>query len=123
MDKTRHEAAGISGNVSALAFTRIPNKAAARAFSRQGNPRFSDGGPRFNDRNPKAKRPKRDRGTLKCEHPTCRTRVGHSTENCFVRKREAGEQMSSRRRNDKAESASPASARPRSGRGNESDSE
>lgn len=34
------------------------------------------------------RRPKERQRALVCKHPTCRRRMGHTTEQCFVRKRQ-----------------------------------
>ena len=76
MDKTRHEAAGISGNISALSSTK---HTAAHADVRQFRPRSNDS---------RSRRPKWDRDARRdfrpreprprCQHPMCRKRVGHT---------------------------------------------
>ena len=103
MEKTRrHEAAGISGNISAIAFNH-PDRTATHSVNRQTRYRSENRSkkPKW-DRDARSNtRPKDTRSKVArpvCEHPTCRKRVGHTTENCFVRKREAGDTERRRRK-------------------------
>ena len=119
MEKTlRHEAAGIYGNISAIiAFTR-PDRNATHAFVPQPRDRSDDRSKRptwSKDTRPKDARAK-DAHPV-CEHPTCRKRVGHTTENCFARKREASEANRRRSRN------TGASSHQKAGKKNDSHSE
>ena len=97
------------GTSVAIAFARrTPDRAAVHSVARQPPPGSKDSW----SKRPKWDKEERPRDTRPvCEHPTCRKRIGHSTENCFVRKRGAGDMA--RRRKEKSESvASPSRCRP-----------
>ena len=90
-DKTRHEAAGISGNISALSFTK---NTTASAHVRQSRPRSKDNIRSKRDRERRDSRPREPRSgepRPRCKHPTYRKRNDHTTEDCFIRKREAAD--------------------------------
>ena len=83
----RHESAGVSGSISALTYARKPRKTATRPNFVQARSARSDKQERPTKR---FKGSDRNRKAMEvCEHPTCRHREGHSTQNCFMRKREA----------------------------------
>ena len=116
MDKTRrHEAAGISSNISALSFTK---NTTASADVRQSRPRSKDSRSKRSkrDRERRGPRPRESRSgepRPRCEHPTCRKRDGHTTEDCFIRKREAADAARHRKNSQESTPAPSSSSRNR----------